>query len=233
VPDSGTGILAGAARLVSRNLQLPAVPELRLCTAIINDPTGDLFAHDKPPSWWRRSLYRFYEKLQGIQAAKGMVVVVHLSESGAAWLLRTLSKPVNFIDNFINMLKSRSFPYSIDSFVPRTSGSRGMLMVGSAAVDAANQFRAAALPLASRLLDLPVGELECSGDGVRESKMPGKSVPWRSWPKPQAARSPRLAARLFRRAACSSRAAAIRWERSITCLPATVSILQSIRKLAR
>jgi len=178
VPDSGTGILAGAARMVSRNLQLPTVPESRLCTAIISDPSGDLFSRGKAPSWFRRSLYRIYEKLQGIQAAKGMVVVVHFSESGAAWLLRTLSRPVNFIDRLINTLKSRSFPYSIDSFVPRTSGSRGMLMVGTAAVDAANQFRAVALPLASRLLDLPVEELECKGDGVRGSKLPEKTVAW-------------------------------------------------------
>jgi CO/xanthine dehydrogenase Mo-binding subunit/aerobic-type carbon monoxide dehydrogenase small subunit (CoxS/CutS family) len=178
VPDSGTGILAGAARLVARNLQLPVIPELRLSTAIINDPSGHLFARGKPPSWLRRSLYRFYEKLQGIQAAKAMVVVVRLSEGGTAWLLKTFARPVNFLDNLINKQKSRSFPYSIDSFVPRTSGSRGMLMVGGAAVDAANQLRAAALSLASRLLRAPVEELECKGDGVRHLKSPDKSVAW-------------------------------------------------------
>jgi len=178
VPDSGTGILAGAARLVSRHLQLPTVPESRLSTAIINDPSGYLFAHGKPASWLRRSLYRFYEKLQSIQAAKAMALVVRFSERGAAWLLRTFAGPVNFLNNLINKLKSRSFPYCIDSFVPRTSGSRGMLMVGAAAVDAANQLRAAALNHASRLLGAPVEELECKGDGVRHLKLTEKSVSW-------------------------------------------------------
>ena len=178
VPDSGTGVLAGAARLVSRNLQLPVVPELRLSTAIINDPSGYLFAHGKPASLFRRSLYRLYEKMQTVQAAKSMAVVVRLSERGAAWLMRTFAGPVNLIDNLINKLKSRSFPYSIDSFVPRTSGSRGMLMLGTAAVDAANQLHVAALMLASRILGAPVEELECKGDGVRHRKMPQKGVTW-------------------------------------------------------
>jgi len=178
VPDSGTGILAGAARMVARNLQLPVVPELRLSTAIINDPSGYLFAHGKPASWFRRSLYRFYETMQTVQAAKSMAVVVQLSERGAAWLMRTFAGPVNFIDNLINRLKSRSFPYSIDSFVPRTSGSRGMLMLGGAAVDAANQLRVAALRLASRILGAPVENLECKGDGVTHRTMPQKRVTW-------------------------------------------------------
>jgi CO/xanthine dehydrogenase Mo-binding subunit len=178
VPDSGTGVLAGAARLVSRELQLGTVPELHLSTAIINDPSGCLFAEGKPPRWWRRALYRFYERLQSIQAAKAMVVAVRFSESGAAWLLRTCARPVNFLDNLINTLKSHSFPYSIDSFVPRTSGSRGMLMVGTAAVDAASQFHAAALKLASQVLRAPIGELECTGAGIRHFRFHEENVSW-------------------------------------------------------
>lgn len=178
VPDSGTGILAGAARLVARNLKLSAVPESRLCTAIIDDPSGYLFAHGKSASWLRRSLYRLYEWLQGIQAAKPMMIIVHFSESGAAWFLKTFARPANFLDSLINRLKSYSFPYAIDSFVPRTSGSRGMLMVGAAAVDAANQFRTEALKLGSRLLGVPVDGLECTSAGVADVKSHESRIPW-------------------------------------------------------
>jgi CO/xanthine dehydrogenase Mo-binding subunit/aerobic-type carbon monoxide dehydrogenase small subunit (CoxS/CutS family) len=175
VPDSGTGILAAAARIVSRELELDSVPETRLSDAVVNDPSGEAL-EGKSHSAWRRSLFQFYEKLQEYQAAKATAFVARLSERHAAWVLRTFGGPINVVNSAINRLKSWSFPHCIDSFVPRTSGSRGMLMVGSAALDAVRKLRDSACRLAAPILGSTAEELTCGAAGLTDLR--GNNISW-------------------------------------------------------
>jgi len=178
VPDSGTGILAGAARLVARELGLARAPEVRLCEAIAADPSGVWLATGRPPSRLRRWLFRLLERLQGVQAAGAMNLLVRTRPRREALLLRVFARPINAMNALLNRVKLRLFPCSIDSFVPRTSGSRGMLMVGRAAVDAAARLRGRALDLAATVLGAPAGALACDDAGVHVAARPHLRVAW-------------------------------------------------------
>jgi CO/xanthine dehydrogenase Mo-binding subunit len=179
VPDSGTGILAGAARIVATELGLAEVPRLRLSEAIIADPSGSDFQHGRRPSPLAAWAFRSLEAMQSIQAAAAMMVVVRTTGRFEARLLRALARPINWLNGAMNWIKSRLFPYSIDSFVPRTSSSRGMFMVGQAAVDAAERFRAAAIEAVAGLLGVAKGALEWRADGIRHPGPAARIIPWR------------------------------------------------------
>lgn len=178
VPDSGTGILAGAARIVARRLGLGSTPEARLARAILQDPSGHRLQHGRAAPFWRRWLYKATERLQGLQASKAMALVVRMEPPDEASILRIFARPINAMNRLLNSIKSRLFPYGIDSFVPRTSGSRGMLMVGGAAADAADRFHESAIGLAAPLLRVSSEELECSAEGVRRRAQPAECIPW-------------------------------------------------------
>jgi CO/xanthine dehydrogenase Mo-binding subunit/aerobic-type carbon monoxide dehydrogenase small subunit (CoxS/CutS family) len=169
VPDSGTGILANAARLVEAELALSAPPVVRQNGAAIADPSGVTLATGRAPSPVASWAYRFLEQLQGIQAAAAMKVVVGLRGRIELTILKLFGRPINWANGAVNWLKSRYFPYSIDSFLPRTSSSRGMLMVGGAVVDAAARFRDAALAEAARRLNADPSELSIHAAGVRRA----------------------------------------------------------------
>jgi CO/xanthine dehydrogenase Mo-binding subunit len=73
---------------------------------------------------------------------------------------------LNALTGFANWLKTRLFPLSIDSYLPRTGSSRGMLMVGRAALDAADRLRTLAVAIAAQRLNAPAAELSVDGRGV-------------------------------------------------------------------
>jgi xanthine dehydrogenase molybdenum-binding subunit len=166
VPDSGTGIVAGAARLVARELGLTETPEAVLATAMIADPSGHTWATGRSPSPVRRWLFAMAEALQGFQLAKAIAMTKGLPPSTETRLLETFASPLNAATRLANSLKSWLFPLAIDSYLPRTGSSRGMLMVGGAALDAAEQLRSRAIGIAAELLSVPAADLSVDGRGV-------------------------------------------------------------------
>jgi CO/xanthine dehydrogenase Mo-binding subunit len=178
VPDSGTGILAGAARIIARRLGLGSVPASVFSRATVQDPSGHRLQHGRAAPFWRRWLFKALERLQGLQASKAMSLVVRMAPAAEASMFRVFARPINGVNRLLNWIKSRLFPYAIDSFVPRTSGSRGMLMVGRAAMDAAARLEASAIELAAPLLNASPEELECGAPGVRRRSRPDECIPW-------------------------------------------------------
>jgi xanthine dehydrogenase molybdenum-binding subunit len=176
VPDSGTGIVQSAARLVRQELGLASLPSSSLATAIIADPSGTMLVHGRI-SRFRRSLFQLIERMQKLQASKAISLTTAMNPRGVTWFLRAFARPLNFLNGAINWLKRKLFPHSIDSYVPRTSGSRGMLMVGRAALDAARRLRAGAIAGAARLLGVGPERLEATAHGVEE-RGGGRRISW-------------------------------------------------------
>lgn len=178
LPDSGTGALAGVARLVATRLGLDHLPRSRVSTAVIDDPSGIEVSTGRPPSRWRRTVFRALERIQGLQAAKAMSLVVHFDARTERRAFGFLARPVNWLNAAINRLKSRLFPFSIDSFLPRAGSSRAMFMIGNAAVVAADRLREAILAAAARVLEAPVDQLAWSGHGIALRSPPATRIGW-------------------------------------------------------
>jgi CO/xanthine dehydrogenase Mo-binding subunit len=92
--------------------------------------------------------------------------------------MRLLARPINLSAGIVNGLKARLFPYGVDSSVPRTSGSRGMFMLGRASLDAAERFRQSALSLAAQMLKVPSAELEVGAMGVQHRADASRRIAW-------------------------------------------------------
>jgi CO/xanthine dehydrogenase Mo-binding subunit/aerobic-type carbon monoxide dehydrogenase small subunit (CoxS/CutS family) len=167
VADSGTGTGDTAARLVARELGLAVPPRVELATALIDDPSGTLLARGRT-SWLARRAFALLEWIQKRQARAAIALTVSLTPSRQAQVLRWFARPLNALTAAVNWLKRAGFPYGIDSYVPRTSGSRGMLMVGRAAIDAARNLRAAALTAAAARWRVPAARVAATPAGVRE-----------------------------------------------------------------
>jgi CO/xanthine dehydrogenase Mo-binding subunit len=93
-------------------------------------------------------------------------------------VVRAIAMPTNVLASGANWLKSKLFPYGIDSYNPRTSGSRGALMTGRAVLDAAEGLRTAAREAGARKLDVAPSELAVDGNGVHVAGDPGRAVTW-------------------------------------------------------
>jgi CO/xanthine dehydrogenase Mo-binding subunit len=70
------------------------------------------------------------------------------------------------------------FPYGIDSYIPRTAGSRGTLMTGRAVLAAAGQIRVAARGLAAARFEVEPVEIEVDGQGARVRGDASRSLTW-------------------------------------------------------
>jgi CO/xanthine dehydrogenase Mo-binding subunit len=178
VPDSGTGIVASAARLVARELGLATLPISRLATSLIDDPSGTYLRRGRRPGHIQRAVYRLVEHFQKLGAALAISLTSKMAPARESWFLRAFARPLNAANALTNWLKLRLFPHSIDSYVPRTSGSRGMLMVGRAAVLAAARLREAAIAAAAEMLAVPTAALEVDGEGVRHRIRSDTRVSW-------------------------------------------------------
>ena len=178
IPDSGTGIAAGLARLAARRLGLRSVPDYAVAAAVTSDPSGVLLAGGTPPSRLRAWLFSAIERLQIFLAAQAVLFTTRISPVRLPLLMRLGARPLNALNALVGGMKSRLFSFGIDSFVPRTSGSRGMAIAGRAAVDAADRLRARALALAATSLRLAAERLELTGDGVRDRLAPERNLGW-------------------------------------------------------
>jgi len=147
IADSGTGMVASAGRLVARELGLVALPRT-----------------ERASRW----MFRGLERIQKLQAALAIRLTASLRPARQASLLRWGARPLNALNALTNWLKRVVFPHSIDSYVPRTSGSRGMLMVGQAAIAAAGRLRDAAIATAASQWRIAPARIAATSTGVRE-----------------------------------------------------------------
>jgi CO/xanthine dehydrogenase Mo-binding subunit/aerobic-type carbon monoxide dehydrogenase small subunit (CoxS/CutS family) len=178
VPDSGTGIVPGTVRLVARHLRLQQVPRYRISQEVIDDPSGFLLSRGRPPSRLRAGAFRRIENFQTSLAARSLAMTARMDPARLARLMRLTARPVNFFNRALNRVKALLFPFGLDSFIPRTSGTRGMLLAGGAALDAAERFRKAALEVAARALAAPVEEVELGPDGVHHVRDASRRIAW-------------------------------------------------------
>jgi nicotinate dehydrogenase large molybdopterin subunit len=177
IADSGTGMASSLPCLVARAFQLKRLPDYRVNQSMIDDPSGDLLS-GRPRSAFRKFVFQFVEALQTVQAAEATAFMSRLPPERLAVILRLIARPVNFAGAFVAHLKSWLFPLSVDSYAPRTSGSRGMLMAGRAVVAAVSKLGDAALAMASEVLKLPRSALVINDDGISDRDDPKRSITW-------------------------------------------------------
>jgi CO/xanthine dehydrogenase Mo-binding subunit len=178
IVDAGTGVTVQAQRLAAEALGLDALPDYEVSEAALADPTGRLLAQGRATPRWRLAVYH---GLEGIQLSSSALLVKLLAGADPGVVrrvVRTISWPTNVMASGANWLKSMLFPYGIDSYNPRTSGSRGALMTGRAVLDAAEQLRAAARAAGARRLEVSEGELEVNGRGVQVAADPARALTW-------------------------------------------------------
>jgi nicotinate dehydrogenase large molybdopterin subunit len=179
IADSGTGIGSGLARLVARQMDLGVVPEYRVAAASARDPSGVSLTKDgAPPSALRAWLYGAIERLQIFLAAQAVVFSTRLTAARLPLMMRIGARPLNFISRGIGWVKSRLFGLGIDSFVPRTSGSRGMAIAGRAAVDAVGRLQVRARALAASALHIAAERVVFAGAGAADADAPARALGW-------------------------------------------------------
>jgi CO/xanthine dehydrogenase Mo-binding subunit/aerobic-type carbon monoxide dehydrogenase small subunit (CoxS/CutS family) len=178
IVDAGTGVTVQAQRLAAEALELDALPDYEVSHAALADPTGRLLAQGQAAPRWRLAVYH---GLEGIQLSSSSVLVKLLAGADPGVVrrvVRTIAWPTNVLASGANWLKSMLFPYGIDSYNPRTSGSRGTLMTGRAVLDAAERLRAAARAMGARRLEVSERELAVDGRGVHVAADPARALTW-------------------------------------------------------
>ena len=176
--DAGTGVVPEAQRLAAEALGLDALPDYETSAAALDDPTGRRLVGGRAPGRIRRALFLALEDGQ-LRASSLLVKVLAGADPGAfRRVVRTLAWPVNIGASAANWLKSVLFPYGIESYVPRTSGSRGALMTGRAVLDAAERLQAEARSAAATRLGVADGDVTVDGRGAHVAADPSRAVDW-------------------------------------------------------
>jgi len=178
IADAGTGVIADIPRLVAKHLSLDDIPLYKQNQAAVDDPTGILFSRGVSPSPTKRQAYKLIEGIQTKGAASLQGALAGMRAARVARLLRLIARPANISGDLIGSIKSSLFPYGLDSFNPRISGSRAMFMVGRAALDAADHLKDLALDLAARKLDVPKSELVIEGAAIRHRSNSSLKTTW-------------------------------------------------------
>jgi len=176
--DAGTGIASGMTRLVANYFGLKKVPAYVLSQEAVDDPSGFLFSRGRRPSRFRASLFRFIERRQTLTAG-GLQLILSRQKAGAfVKIMRVLARPINFFNKSVSGIKTWLFPFGVDSFIPRISGSRSMLMAGAAVLNAAERFKKSALAKAAHLLNTSVDQLEVDGEGIHHRSDLTRRLTW-------------------------------------------------------
>jgi len=92
--------------------------------------------------------------------------------------VKAFAVPANLMGVAANAGKTLLFRYGIDSYIPRTAGSRGLLMTGRAVLDAAGRLRIWARGAAARHFDVDPVEIEVDGDGAHVAGDGGRALTW-------------------------------------------------------
>jgi CO/xanthine dehydrogenase Mo-binding subunit/aerobic-type carbon monoxide dehydrogenase small subunit (CoxS/CutS family) len=175
VADAGSGGPLGAAQLVAQALGLSDTVAFRVSQLAVDDPSGAVFCQGKHLSAWRSFVFRAIEWVQILLGARPQALTGRISATTLSKLLRLGARPINFLSGAVARFKSAVFPYGIDSFNPRTSGSRGIAMLGMAAMNAVEALKHSALLLASDSLGLLASQLTIDGQGVTGA---GRRLTW-------------------------------------------------------
>jgi xanthine dehydrogenase molybdenum-binding subunit len=175
--DAGTGVTAAAGRLVADALDLRSTPEHVTSDAAFADPTGLLLARGRRASRPAAAVFQGIESSQ-LWASRVLLLTARLSPTGTVRLFQILARPIDAANAVGNWLKSQLFPYGIDTYVPRTSGSRGTMMTGRAVLDAVERFRHAAVAAAAPRLGVPPSALAVTGSGVEVASDPARALTW-------------------------------------------------------
>jgi nicotinate dehydrogenase medium molybdopterin subunit len=178
IVDAGTGVTAEAQRIAAAALGLDSTPDYAVSADALADPTGRLLAGARAASRFQLGLFLALEGTQ-LTASSLLVKLLAGARPGTIRrLVRAIALPVNLAGCGANWLKAVLFPYGIDSYIPRTSGSRGTLMTGRAVRDAAERLQAAARAVAVRRLGVPEGELAVDGRGVYVAAEAARAIGW-------------------------------------------------------
>jgi CO/xanthine dehydrogenase Mo-binding subunit/aerobic-type carbon monoxide dehydrogenase small subunit (CoxS/CutS family) len=178
IADSGTGIPAALPRIVAQALHLDRLPVYKVCQLMIDDPSGTLLGRGQGTHSLARWTFRTIERFQKLQATLATALTSRLGPERLTLVLRLIAWPVNLLNGLVAGVKSRLFPLSVDSYSPRTSGSRGMLMAGQAVALAASKLRDQALRMAAQALRVPASNLVLDGNGVHDNAVPDRRLSW-------------------------------------------------------
>ncbi|MBV8544924.1 MAG: molybdopterin-dependent oxidoreductase [Acidobacteria bacterium] len=179
IADSGTGIIAALPRLAAVHLGVQHLPRYLTSSALLDDPSGILLTRGIPPCTTSRWIFRTLEKMVIVPTALALSLAAHLRPRMLSFLLRVVARPTDVYNAFVATIKERLFPAGVDSYLPRTSASRGLAMAGRAVCSAAERFRAAAISRAAVALDVPESRLAITNDGVYDTSAPHRRVSWK------------------------------------------------------
>ncbi|GFE48636.1 hypothetical protein So717_03890 [Roseobacter cerasinus] len=175
IGDAGTGFTRGLPRLVMERFKLSRMPVYAVDQAAIDDPTGDLMSSGRAPGRWRARGFRLIERLQ-MSGAK-----VLRDDKPLMQVLRRLglASPIFRAANGTTAwVKNRHFPFGIDSYLPRVSGSRSYYMGGRAVLDAVDRIQTTGRQLAARSLGVSPEEVMVIKDGFAVTEAPSKTISW-------------------------------------------------------
>src|SRR5262249_39588442 len=130
VADAGSGSTRGVCQLVARALNLSSLPAYSFSQDCIADPTGTLISSGQTLSSFKMGLSKFIERIQTTFSGRLHAFTSRLSPNALARTMQLSGLPTNWFNASLGWLKSALFPYSVDTFNPRISGSRGIFMLG-------------------------------------------------------------------------------------------------------
>jgi nicotinate dehydrogenase large molybdopterin subunit len=132
----------------------------------------------RAPSRFKMALFVWIEWIQTKFSGSLHARTSRLSPRALARLMRWTGFLTNLFNATLSWVKSALFPFSVDTFNPRISGSRGVFMLGRAAQQAADQLRDLALAAAAKTLKAEVGSLELDDDGIFNRSDASQRITW-------------------------------------------------------
>jgi CO/xanthine dehydrogenase Mo-binding subunit/aerobic-type carbon monoxide dehydrogenase small subunit (CoxS/CutS family) len=178
IADAGSGSTHGVGKLVARTLNLDSLPTYAFSQDCIADPTGALVSSGSASSPFKMRVFKIIERIQTTFSGRLHALTSRFSQRFLAWTMQLTGFMTNGFNAFLGWLKSAWFPYSVDTFNPRISGSRGIFMLGRAAQQAAERMRELALTQAARSLGTDAGALELGSGGIFDRANPARRITW-------------------------------------------------------
>lgn len=178
IADAGSGSTRCVCRLVAQALKLTALPTYSFSQDCIADPTGALISRGRASSGFKMALFKGIERIQTTFSGRLHAATSRLAPDSLSRLMRWSGFMTNWFNAFLGWLKSAFFPFGVDTFNPRVSGSRGIFMLGRAAQQAAAQLREVALVQAAKSLGAKTEDMELGNDGFFIRNSPTHRITW-------------------------------------------------------
>lgn len=178
IADGGSGSTRGVGLLVARALKLESLPSYAFSEDCIADPTGTLVSRGRAPSRFKMGVFKFIERIQTTFSGRLHAVTSRFSPGALAFMMKWTGFATNWFNASLGWAKSALFPYSVDTFNPRISGSRGIFMLGRAAQQAAERLRELALAQAAKSLGVDRGSLDLGNGGIFSTTNQAQRITW-------------------------------------------------------